>query len=212
MPLCEHETCSGAGPGTPPGDALATVNPMSRTLRAPAGIPLPQLEVVLAAAAWVAGSLGLGTGGGTLLMAAGLLLGGWLFTTVRRRHGRGAALPRDLRMRTVRIAVVVAVLLVALGIGLPMIGQGWGELTVPLGGAVLGAGLVALASVLMDRSFLAIGGALIVLGAAGALLALDTVGTAVPYGVVGLGGAAVLWLAAARRTGLVTDLRERVGR
>ncbi|GAA4551681.1 hypothetical protein [Pseudonocardia xishanensis] len=185
---------------------------MSRTLRAPAGIPLPQLEVLFAGAAWVAGSLGLGTGGGTLLMAAGLLGTGWLFTTVRRRHGRGARPPRDLRTRLIRIAVIVAVLLVGLGIGLPLIGNGWGELTVPLGGAVIGAGLIALSSVLVDRSFLAAGGALVVLGAAGALLALDTVGTSVPYGVVGLGGAVVLWAAAARRTGVLGELRERVGR
>ncbi|WP_181779630.1 hypothetical protein [Pseudonocardia pini] len=185
---------------------------MSRTLRAPAGIPVPQLEVLLGGAGWVAGSLGLGTGGGTLLMAGGLLLTGWLFTAVRRRHGSGARLPRDLRARTLKIAAAVVVLLVALGIGLPMIGRGWGELTVPVGAAVIGAGLVALSSVLVERSYVAVGAALVVLGAVGSLLALNTAGTATPYGVVGLGAAAVLWAAAVRRTGMLQVIRERMGR
>jgi hypothetical protein len=185
---------------------------MSRTLRSPAGIPLPQLELLLGAAGWVAGTLGLGSGGGTLLMAAGLLFSGWWFTVVRRRHGRGAKLSRALAARALRIAVAVAVVLVALSIVLPMIGSGWGELTVPLGGAVIGAGLIALASVLVERSWTAVGGLLVVLGAIGALLALSTAGTATPYGVVGIGAAAVCWAAAARRTGAVTELRERVGR
>ncbi|MCF7550145.1 hypothetical protein [Pseudonocardia sp. WMMC193] len=185
---------------------------MSRTLRTPAGIPLPQLELLLGAAGWVAGTLGLGSGGGTLLMAAGLLFSGWWFTVIRRRHGRGARLPRELRTRALRVVAAVAVVLVALSIVLPMIGNGWGELTVPLGAVAIGVGLIALASVLVERSWTAVGGALVVLGAVGALLALNTAGTAVPYGVVGLGGAAVLWAAAARRTGAVTDVRERIGR
>jgi hypothetical protein len=185
---------------------------MSRTLRTPAGIPVPQLELLLGGAGWVAGTLGLGTGGGTLLMAAGLLFTGWWFTVVRRRFGAGARLPRELRARTVRTGVVVAVLLVALAVVLPMIGLGWGELTVPLGAVVIGAGLIGVSSVLGERSFLAVGGAVAVLGAIGAMLALSTAGTATPYGVVGLGGAVVLWAAAARRTGAVTTLRERVGR
>jgi hypothetical protein len=135
-----------------------------------------------------------------------------LVTTVRRRHGGGARLPRELRNRAIRIGVLVVVVLVALGIGLPLIGQGWGELTVPLGAAALGAGLVALSSVLVERSFVAVGAVLVVLGAAGALLALTTAGTATPYGLVGLGGAVLLWAAAARRTGMAADIRERVGR
>jgi hypothetical protein len=114
--------------------------------------------------------------------------------------------------RSLRVAAIVGVVLVALSIGLPMIGNGWGELTVPFGGAAIGVGLIALASVLVERSWTAVGGVLVVLGAVGALLALSTAGTATPYGVVGIGAAVVCWLAAARRTGAVTAVRERVGR
>jgi hypothetical protein len=185
---------------------------MSRTVRAVSGIPLPQLEVLLGGAGWVAGSLGFGAGGGTLVMAAGLLLTGWLFTTVRRREGLAGRLDRGLRARVLRLVVLVAVVLVVVGIGLPLIGQGWGELTVPVGAAVVGAGLCSLSTLLGERSFVAVGGVLIVLGAVGALLALNFGGAALPVGVVGIGGAAVLWLAGVRRTGLVEELRERVGR
>jgi hypothetical protein len=185
---------------------------MSRTVRAVSGIPLPQLEILLGGAGWVAGSLGFGAGGGTLVMAAGLLLTGWLFTTVRRRQGLGARLDRGLRARVLRLAVVVGVVLLVVGIGLPLIGQGWGELTVPAGAAVVGAGLCSLSTLLGERSFVAVGGVLVVLGAVGCLLALNSGGAALPLGVVGLGGAAVLWLAGVRRIGFVEELRARVGR
>ena len=190
---------------------------MSGTLRAPippqrAGIPLPQLEILLGGAGWVAGSLGFGTGGGTLVMALGLLLTGWAWVSLRRRHGLGARLDRSLRMRVIRLGVGVAVVLVALGIALPLIGGGWGELTVPLGCAAVGAALIPLSTMLADRSFVAVGGLVVVLGAVGVLLALNTAGSALPLGVVGLGSALVLWIAGARRVGVVGELRERVGR
>jgi hypothetical protein len=185
---------------------------MSRTVRATSGIPLPQLEILLGGAGWVAGSLGFGAGGGTLVMAAGLLVTGWLFTTVRRRQGLGARLDRGLRARVLRLAVVVGVVLVVLGVGLPLVGQGWGELTVPVGAVAVGAGLCSLSTLLGERSFMAVGGLLVVLGAVGSLLALNSGGAALPLGVVGIGGAVVLWLAGMRRIGLVGELRERVGR
>ncbi|GAA1874126.1 hypothetical protein GCM10009836_63960 [Pseudonocardia ailaonensis] len=190
---------------------------MSRTVRARipeprAGIPLPQLEILLGGAAWVAGALGLGTGGGTLIMALGLLVTGWAFVSLRRRHGLGARLDGRLRLRVFRLGIGVLVVLVALGIVLPLIGNGWGELTVPLGVAVVGAALFPLSTTLGERSFVAVGGLLVVIGAIGALLALNTAGTATPLGVVGFGSAAVLWAAAARRLGVVGELRARVGR
>ncbi|GAA2855674.1 hypothetical protein GCM10010472_11240 [Pseudonocardia halophobica] len=181
-------------------------------MRTASGIPLPQLEILLGGAGWVAGSLGFGAGGGTLVMAAGLLVTGWLFITVRRRQGLGARLDRGLRARVLRLVVVVGVVLVVVGVGLPLIGQGWGELTVPVGAVVVGAGLCALSSLLGERSFVAVGGLLVVLGAVGALLALNTGGAAMPLGVVGIGGAVALWVAGVRRLGLVAELRERVGR
>jgi hypothetical protein len=184
---------------------------MSRTVRAASGIPLPHLEILLGGAGWVAGSLGFGAGGGTLVMAAGLLVTGWLFITVRRR-GLGARLDRELRTRVLRLAVVVGVVLVVLGVGLPLVGQGWGELTVPVGAVVVGAGLCSLSTLLGERSFVAVGAVLVVLGAVGSLLALNSGGAALPLGVVGIGGAVVLWLAGVRRIGLVGELRERVGR
>ena len=54
--------------------------------------------------------------------------------------------------------------------------------------------------------------ALMVLGAAGAVLALDSAGALYPQGVVGLGAGAVLWLFGAQRTGLLAEVRERTGR
>lgn len=185
---------------------------MSRTVRTASGIPLPQLEILLGGAGWVAGSLGFGAGGGTLVMAAGLLLTGWLFITVRRRQGLAARLDRGLRARVLRLAVVVGVVLVVVGVGLPLIGQGWGELTVPVGAVVVGAGLCSLSTLLGERSLVAAGGLLVVLGAVGSLLALNTGGTALPLGVVGIGGAVVLWLAGVWRLGMVDELRARVGR
>ncbi|MCW0214966.1 MAG: hypothetical protein OJJ54_16535 [Pseudonocardia sp.] len=184
---------------------------MSRTVRAVAGIPVPHLEIVLGGIAWVAGTLALPAGTGTVLMAAGLGITGALWVSVRRRHGLGARLDRELRTRVLRLGVGVVVALVVLGVALPLVG-GWGELTVPLGCAVVGVALFPLSSLLGERSFVALGGLLVVLGAVGALLALNSAGATLPQGVVGIGGGLLLWLAGSRRIGLFGELRSRVGR
>ncbi len=67
-----------------------------------------------------------------------------------------------------------------------------------------------LSSQLDERSLLALGGALMVLGAAGALLALDSSGQLYPQGVVGLVAGGLFWLTSAHRTGLLADLRHAV--
>ena len=72
--------------------------------------------------------------------------------------------------------VVVGVGLVVLG-GMLLRATGRAELTVPLTVAVCGALLLPLASVLDRRSLLAVGAALMLLGAGGAVLALNSAGT-----------------------------------
>lgn len=191
---------------------LATVERMSRTVRAVAGIPVPHLEIVLGAVAWVAGTLALPTGVGTVLMAAGLGVTGVLWVSVRRRHGLGTRLDRALRTQVLRLGLGVLVALVALGVVLPLVGGGWGELTVPIGCAVVGVALFPLSSLLRERSYVALGGLLVVLAAVGALLALNSAGPSLPQGVVGIVGALLLWLAGCRRIGLFGELRARVGR
>jgi hypothetical protein len=110
------------------------------------------------------------------------------------------------------------VLLVAVGVALVVLGStllratGRGELTVPLAAAVCGALLLPLASLLDRRGLLALGGGLMLLGAGGAVLALNSAGAAEPQGLVGFVGGVLLWAAAAQQVGLVGELRERIRR
>jgi hypothetical protein len=76
---------------------------------------------------------------------------------------------------------------------------------------MVGVALILLSSQLDERIFLAAGGALMVLGAVGALLALDSAGNMYPQGLVGLVAGGILWLAGAYRTGLLDEARQRVG-
>lgn len=185
---------------------------MKPTLRAPAGIPLPHLEIVLGGIGWVVGSMGLGSGGDTVVLAFGLAAAIALWITIRRRQGLGARLDRGTRSAVLQTGFVAVALIVGFGLLLPMIGTGWGELTVPLACAIAGLALFPLAARLAERSLVAVGGVLVVLGAVGAFLALDSPGAALSQGVVGFGAALVAWLAGALRTGLLTELRQRVVR
>ncbi|MEK6438765.1 hypothetical protein [Pseudonocardia sp. T1-2H] len=82
----------------------------------------------------------------------------------------------------------------------------------PAGCAVVGVAMFPLSSLLAERSYVALGGLLVVLAAVGALLALNSAGASLPQGAVGIVGALLLWLACCRRIGLFGELRARVGR
>lgn len=173
-------------------------------------VRMPYLELLAGGVWWTVGAGVLDSGTGTVVLAAGLGITGSLFMAVRRRHGSGAPLPPGGRARLLRL-VAVAVVLGALVVGsLTFLNSG--ELAVPAVCVLVGAVLVALSSQLDQRSVLAVGAALMVLGAVGALLALNSAGLLYPQGVVGLGAGISLWTAAGYRTGLLAELRGRVER
>jgi hypothetical protein len=161
--------------------------------------------------AWLVGSAALSAGFATVVLAVGIAVTVWLVIRTSRAAGvRGPRLDRDGRRRVVSI-VVVGIVLIAVGTTL-LRATDRGELAVPLGVAVCGALLLPLASVLDRRGLLVVGAALMVLGAAGALVALNSVGRAEPQGLVGLGGGVLLWIAAAQGAGLTGELRTRIRR
>jgi hypothetical protein len=108
--------------------------------------------------------------------------------------------------------------LLVVGVGLVVLGgtllraTGRAELTVPVTVAVGGALLLPLASLLDRRSLIALGAALMLLGAGGAVLALNSAGVTESQGLVGLVGGVLLWAAAAQQAGLTTQLRDRIRR
>jgi hypothetical protein len=168
---------------------------------------VPYLDLVLGLAWWTVGAAALNAGVGTVVLAAGLGAAGVLVMALRKRFGSGAPLPRGGRGRLfVLIGVTAAVIAVA-GTLLGYIGEG--ELAVPVACALVGVAAVPLASHLDDRTFVALGGALMVLGAAGVLLALNSAGRLYPQGTVGLIAGALFWFAAAYRTGLLAEARDR---
>jgi hypothetical protein len=168
---------------------------------------VPYLEPVAGAAWWTVGTAALDAGTGTVVLAAGLGAAAGLVLALRKRYGSGAPLPRGGRTRLlVQIGVTAALIAVA-GAGLGYFG--WGELAVPAACAIVGAALVPLSTQLDERTFVALGGALMVLGAAGVLLALNSAGRLYPQGVVGLLAGALFWLASAHRTGLLAEARDR---
>jgi hypothetical protein len=171
---------------------------------------VPYLEAVTGGLWWIVGAAALTAGTGTVVLAAGLGVTGALLVTLRSRYGAGAPLPPGGRAKLLRIVIGAAVLIAIAGTLLGVVALG--ELAVPLACAIAGCALFPLASVLDDRSLLAGGGALLVLGALGVLLALDSAGTLYPQGLVGMVAGAVLWLVAAVRTGLLAEARGRVRR
>jgi hypothetical protein len=173
-------------------------------------IPVPYLEPLVGALWWAVGCLALAPGTNTVVLAAGLGVTGAMITTVRRRQDRSAPLPRGVRSRLLRLGGGTGVLLA--GAAAALAATGWDELTVPVTCALVGAALLPLSSVLDERVLLAAGGVLMLVGAAGALLALGSVGRLYPQGMVGLVAGAALWAAGAWRTGVLDELRVRVGR
>lgn len=167
----------------------------------------PLLEPVLGGVWWTVGACALAGGPGTTVMAAGLGATGALVFAVRRRHGAGEPPAAGARGRLVRIAVAALVLVVVAVVLLPQ--ARWGELATPVACAMAGAALFPAASVLDERGWVLAGGALLVLGAVGALLALDSPGVLYPQGVVGMVAATVVWLVGAHRTGLLDEVRAR---
>lgn len=169
---------------------------------------VPYLEPAAGAAWWTVGAAALNAGTGTVVLAAGLGVAGGLVMALRKRYGSGAPLPPGGRTRLlVHIGVTAALIAVAsTGLGL----LGWGEFTVPVACALVGVALIPLSSQLDERMYVALGGALMVLGAAGVLLALNSAGQLYPQGVVGLVAGGLFWLAAAHRTGLLAEARYRV--
>jgi hypothetical protein len=107
---------------------------------------------------------------------------------------------------------------VGAGTGLVVLGAtllraaGRAELSVPLAAAVCGALLLPLASLLDRRGLLALGGGLMLLGAGGAVLALNSAGRVESQGLVGLVGGVLLWAAGAQQAGLIGELRDRIRR
>jgi hypothetical protein len=173
-------------------------------MRSPA---VPFLEPLLGGLWWTVGAVALSAGLGTVVLAAGLAATGVLIAALRSRHGGGEPLPPGGRARLLRIAFVVVVLAAAAG---PLLGLvDLGELAVPVATAVTGVALFPLASLLDERALLAAGGLLLVLAATGALFALDSAGTLLPQGLVGMAAGVVLWLAGAQRSGLLAEARAR---
>ena len=161
--------------------------------------------------AWLVGSTALPGGQGTVVLAVGIAVTVWLMVRAARGGtGRG---PRIDGQRRRRVIVLVAV-----GVGTVVLGSmalgaiGRGELTVPLTAALCGVLLVPLASLLDRRGLLAVGGGLMVLGAAGAVVALNSAGSAESQGLVGFVGGVLLWVAAAQQAGLTRELRSRIRR
>ena len=162
--------------------------------------------------AWLMGSVALPSGTGTVVLAVGIAVTVWLIVQATRagNTGRGPGLDRDRRRRVITL-ILVGVGLIAAG-GMLLRATGRAELTVPLAVAVCGMLLLPLASLLDRRSLLTVGAALMLLGAGGAVLALNSAGSAESQGLVGLVGGVLLWMAAAHQTGLAHAIRGRLRR
>jgi hypothetical protein len=174
------------------------------------GPVVPYLEPIMGAAWWTVGAAAFDAGVGTVVLAAGLGVTGWLVMALRRRYGGGEPLPHGGRGRFLRLVGITAALIAVTVAGLPM--TPWGEWSVPVVAVIVGVATLMLTSQLDERSFLALGGALMVLGAAGVLLAQNSAGQLYPQGVVGLVAGVLFLLAAAHRTGLLAEARGRTRR
>ncbi len=197
------------------GVGLATVEGMGHpTVPVRSVVPsrrmAPFLEPVVGGIWWTVGAAALPGGPGTVVLAAGLGLAGWLVVILRRRYRPGLPVPAGRRGRLLRVVGITVVLVVAAATALGA--TGWGELTVPLACAMVGMALLPMSSLLDENPLRAVGAVLMALGAVGALLALGSAGKLYSQGVVGLVAGALLWAVGAHRTGLLVDLRGRVRR
>lgn len=168
------------------------------TLPAVVPVPVPALELWLGMVWWTVGAAALDSGPGTAVLAAGLVLMGWLVLTVRRVHRSGIPLPRGGRGELLRRGGITLGLVVALTMALAWLG--YGELAAPAACVLAGFALTRAAGLLAHRSVTLAGLALVGLGVAGGVLALNTPGVFYGQGLVGLGAGAVLWAAGAYRT------------
>jgi hypothetical protein len=168
---------------------------------------IPYLEPIVGGMWFTVGAAALDPGAGTVVLAAGLGVTAGLVLALRRRYGSGAPLPRGGRRRLLRLTVITIVLIAAASTVLGSVG--WGELAIPAACVVVGVSLWPVSTQLDARALLAVGAALMVLGAGGAVLALDSAGALYPQGVVGLVAGALLWLEGAYRGGLLAELRQR---
>jgi hypothetical protein len=169
---------------------------------------VPYVEPIAGGAWWTIGAAALDAGVGTVVLAGGLGVTAGLVVALKKRYGTGVPLPPRGRGRFLRLLGITVALVAVAGTVLGYFGLG--ELTVPIACAMVGVALILLSSQLDERIFLAAGGALMVLGAVGALLALDSAGNMYPQGLVGLVAGGILWLAGAYRTGLLDEARQRV--
>jgi len=171
---------------------------------------VPYLEPIVGAGWWTVGAAALDAGLGTVVLAAGLGVTAVLVMALRSRYGSGDPLPRGGRGRFLRLLGITAALV---AVAVTVLGRfSWGELAVPVAAAMIGVASMTLSGQLDERSLIALGGALMVLGAAGALMALSSAGALYPQGVVGLAAGALFWLTSAHRTGLLAEARYRVRR
>lgn len=168
---------------------------------------VPYFEAAVGVAWWTVGAAALDAGTGTVVLAAGLGVAGWLVLALRRRFGSGAPLPRGGRTRLFLLIGITAALIAVAATVLPFLAAG--ETLFPVACVVVGVALMPLSSQLDERTFVALGGALMVVGAGGVLLALNSAGRLYPQGVVGFVAGALFWLAAAYRTGLLAEVRSR---
>lgn len=185
---------------------------MAHTMRAPVvGVPVPSLEIAIGSLAWVVGGAGLDTGLGTLLVALGVGLVGYLAVVRRRSSGMVVHLHPERRRRMQRLIAIGVVGLVAFPSLLALVS--YGELGTALSAGLIGVLLIMASSVIEERSLVAVGALVLVVAAFGAFLALnsvDTQGVGPSQPVIGLGCGAILWVAGMRRLGVLDDLRRRV--
>lgn len=156
-------------------------------------------------AAWLVGSSALDAGLGTVVLASGLALTVWL-TVTGSRLGDETPVERWRSRRLLRLALLGVALVVGASVALGLLG--YGELGVPASFFLVGALLVPASSTLDDRTWLLLGGAMMVLAALGGLLALNSAGALYPRGLVGLGAGLLLWAASAHRSGLVRGISQ----
>jgi hypothetical protein len=163
--------------------------------------PPPLLRVAAAAGVlcWAVGSSALPAGLGTLVLAAGLLVTAGLYSAARRRAPGPLTAPARAGLR--RLALLGGMLVFGTAVGLGALG--WSELSVPACCALVGGCLVPAAELVGRRGCLALAAALMLTGAAGALLALRSAGELYSTGLVGLTAGALLWLSAAVALGMV---------
>lgn len=168
---------------------------------------LPLLLPVMGGAWWAIGAAALDPGVGTLALAVGLAAAVALGVTLRRRFGRGTALPSGGRTRLLKVAAVTVAAMLLGGAGLRMLGLG--ELAVPLACAIVGLALFAAVRVVDERLLAGLAGLLVVLAAVGAMAALDTPGALFPQGIVGMGAGVLCLAVAALRGDVVGELWSR---